>query len=235
VRFLLIGGQACVFYGAAEFSRDTDIVILAEPANLKKLYSALKALDAEPIAVPPLSIKYLKKGHAAHFRCRHADAENIRIDIMSVLRGVASFSTLWRRRTTIHTRDSGQYDLLSLPDLVRAKKTQQDKDWPMLRRLLEAYYVQNQHAPSADQIRFLLTELRTPSLLIELSTAHPEISDSAGRRRPLLGHAKHGDSEALAVALVEEKHREREADRLYWLPLKKELEKLRHGRKAQGH
>ena len=37
VRFLLIGGQACVFYGAAEFSRDTDIVILAEPANLKKL------------------------------------------------------------------------------------------------------------------------------------------------------------------------------------------------------
>lgn len=26
VRFLLMGGQACVFYGAAEFSRDTDIV-----------------------------------------------------------------------------------------------------------------------------------------------------------------------------------------------------------------
>jgi hypothetical protein len=26
---LLMGGQACVFYGAAEFSRDTDFVILA--------------------------------------------------------------------------------------------------------------------------------------------------------------------------------------------------------------
>ena len=57
VRFLLMGGQACVFYGAAEFSRDTDIVILAETANLKKLSSALRSLDADPIAVPSLSIK----------------------------------------------------------------------------------------------------------------------------------------------------------------------------------
>ena len=31
VRYLLIGGQACVFYGGAEFSRDTDIAVLAEP------------------------------------------------------------------------------------------------------------------------------------------------------------------------------------------------------------
>ena len=28
VRYLLMGGQACVFYGAAEFSRDTDVVML---------------------------------------------------------------------------------------------------------------------------------------------------------------------------------------------------------------
>ena len=30
VRALLMGGQACVFYGAAEFSRDTDLLILAD-------------------------------------------------------------------------------------------------------------------------------------------------------------------------------------------------------------
>jgi len=29
-----MGGQACVFYGAAEFSRDTDLLILADAANL---------------------------------------------------------------------------------------------------------------------------------------------------------------------------------------------------------
>jgi hypothetical protein len=37
VRALLMGGQACVFYGAAEFSRDTDFAILAEAANLARL------------------------------------------------------------------------------------------------------------------------------------------------------------------------------------------------------
>ena len=34
VRYLLMGGQACIVYGAAEFSRDTEIAILAEPDNL---------------------------------------------------------------------------------------------------------------------------------------------------------------------------------------------------------
>ena len=32
-----MGGQACVFYGAAEFSRDTDLAILAEADNLDRL------------------------------------------------------------------------------------------------------------------------------------------------------------------------------------------------------
>lgn len=34
-----MGGQACVLYGAAEFSRDTDLAILASPANLARLRS----------------------------------------------------------------------------------------------------------------------------------------------------------------------------------------------------
>lgn len=34
VRCLLMGGQACVFYGAAELSRDSDFAILAEPDGL---------------------------------------------------------------------------------------------------------------------------------------------------------------------------------------------------------
>ena len=33
VRHLLMGGQACVFYGAAEFSQDCDIVIVADTVH----------------------------------------------------------------------------------------------------------------------------------------------------------------------------------------------------------
>ena len=42
VRSLLMGGQACVFYGAAEFSRDTDLALLASepPARIRRLMLA---------------------------------------------------------------------------------------------------------------------------------------------------------------------------------------------------
>ena len=50
VRYLLMGGQACVFYGAAEFSRDTDLLLLSDPPNLERLRQALRDLQAECIA-----------------------------------------------------------------------------------------------------------------------------------------------------------------------------------------
>ena len=86
VRFLLMGGQACVFYGAAEFSRDTDIVLLLDPDNLRRLGAALKDLDAECIAVPPFDPDYLRRGHAVHFRCRTPEASGIRLDVMAAMR-----------------------------------------------------------------------------------------------------------------------------------------------------
>ena len=127
VRALLMGGQACVFYGAAEFSRDTDFAILADAENLARLRGALADLQAELIAVPPFELKYLRRGHAIHFRCQHPEALGMRVDIMSKMRGVESFSKLWPRRTTIELPDGLKCDLLSLPDLVQAKKTQRDQ------------------------------------------------------------------------------------------------------------
>lgn len=137
-----MGGQACVFYGAAEFSRDTDLAILANSENLARLDNALEDLQAAVIALPPFEAKYLRKGHAVHFRCHHPDALGMRIDVMSKMRGVDSFPKLWTRRTTL-SMDDGKIELMSLPDLVQAKKTQRDKDWPMLRRLIEVNYFAN--------------------------------------------------------------------------------------------
>jgi hypothetical protein len=65
-----MGGQACVFYGAAEFSRDCDIVLVADDENLSFLNGALTELAAANIAVPLLEAKYLLQGHAVHFRCQ---------------------------------------------------------------------------------------------------------------------------------------------------------------------
>jgi hypothetical protein len=171
-----MGGQACVLYGATEFSRDCDIVILCDPQNLDRLRSALQELDARPIAVPVLSVENLQRGHAVHFRCHAAKTLGIRLDVMAVLRGVVQFDELWSRRTTIGVDGANQFNLMGLPDLVSAKKTQRDKDWPMIRRLVEAHYQQRKEIATDDHVRFWLRESRTPAILIELAKKHPTLA-----------------------------------------------------------
>ena len=229
VRALLMGGQACVFYGAAEFSRDTDFALQADAANLERLNAALRSLQASVIAVPPLSLAHLQRGHAVHFRCQHPEAAGLRVDVMARMRGVADFTELWERRTTLQGEDGTIYELLSLPDLVQAKKTQRDKDWPMIRRLIEADRVACQGKPSPTQARFWLREGRTTSLLVDLAREFPsEARALAAGARPLLNAALINDETELENALIAEEHAERAVDRAYWAPLKIELERMRH-------
>ncbi len=230
VQALLMGGQACVLYGAAEFSRDTDLAILADSPNLARLQAALEELEAEVIAVPPFDAVHLHSGLAVHFRCRHPEAAGLRVDVMSKMRGVEAFPKLWERRSTLELPDGVLCDLLALPDLVQAKKTQRDKDWPMIRRLIEAHHFGHRDAANEAQIAFWLLELRTPSLLIESAARWPEIAGNARAARRLLEHALAGDESSLATALEDEERAERLADQIYWQPLKRKLEGLRMGR-----
>ena len=228
VRALLMGGQACVFYGAAEFSRDTDFAILADTANLSRLRKALDELQAETIAVPPFALKHLRRGHAILFRCQHPEARRMRVDVMSRMRGVDAFKNLWRRRATLQIPGGEKCDLLSLPDLVQAKKTQRDKDWPMIRRLIEADYFEHQSQAKPARVRFWFEQLRTPELLLELARRHPALCRRLTARRPLLIHAQLGKMDDCVRALIDEEASERRRDAEYWLPLRRELEKLRH-------
>ena len=149
---------------------------------------------------------------------------------MTKLRGVDDFEKLWQRRNTISADDGIDYQVMSLPDLVKAKKTQRDKDWPMIRRLVEADYFAAPNQSLPDQLEFWLMELRTPELLIEVATAHSEIARELEKVRPLLGAATTGNEILLAEALAAEEREQREADKHYWQPLKAELEQLRRDR-----
>jgi hypothetical protein len=189
VQCLLMGGQACVFYGAAEFSRGSDFAILAESSNLARLQAALAELQAPVIAVPPFETAYLEKGHAIHFRCQHPECAGLRVDVMSKMRGVDPFEQLWERRTTLELADGSACNLLAVPDLVKAKKTQRDKDWPMIRRLIEAHHFEFREAVTPERLAFWLLELRTADLLIELAHKQPEQALRCVSERPLLQHA----------------------------------------------
>ncbi|OGC43546.1 hypothetical protein A2Y85_07595 [candidate division WOR-3 bacterium RBG_13_43_14] len=227
VKSLLIGGQACIIYGAAEFSRDTDFVILCETDNLTRLKQALKTLKARNIYVPPLSKAFLDKGHACHFRCYASAVKNLRIDIFSKMRGCSDFSTLWENRFTVKFPDRQKVEVIGLLDLVQGKKTQRDKDWVMLKRLVENdIYLTRK--PSSKKIRWWLTVCRNPDTLIRLVKRYRGYAKHAITARPLLKAALKNKTALLQKLLLQEEKKEREKDKKYWAPLRRELERLRH-------
>ena len=231
---LLMGGQACVLYGAAEYSRDLDLAVLATDDALPRLSDAMQALHATVIAVPPFEQQYLARGHAVHFsvpeHARTIAGTPLRVDIMSRMRGVASFGELWERRTTVTLPDDAQsttvvVELMALEDLVHAKKTQRDKDWPMLRRLVDASYDSaRDFDASPDQVEFWLSELRSPEFLSEAVRRFP-IQAAGSSRQAVVASVTDGD---IASALATEQAQEMAIDRAYWAPLRRELESLRH-------
>lgn len=230
VKCLLIGGQACIIYGAAEFSRDSDFVLLSTPGNLECLQAALDALKAKLIYVPPLKKSYLERGHACHFRCGATDVKGLRIDVISKLRGCAPFEKLWERKNTILLKNGSVIDVIGLRDLVQSKKTQRDKDWFMLKRLVESDIILNKDKPSENRVRWWFRECRDVGILIELAKKYPKLAKACTADRPLLSLAIISDTKKLALRLRNEEMSERQKDVEYWAPLKRELETLRSKR-----
>jgi hypothetical protein len=228
VKYLLMGGQACILYGAAEFTRDTDFCVLCDEKNLERIKAALGDLKAKQVFFPPCEIEYLQKGHACHFECGTRDTAGFRIDIMSKMRGCPDFTELWLQRSAIRI-DGFSVPVMGLRNLVSAKKTQRDKDWPMIRRLIENDYY-SKKSPNSSDIRWWIFECRTPEILMKLSEKYASQYRKMTSKRPLLKFASEKNVAALEKALMEEELKERRKDRTYWTPMKKELERMRHAK-----
>ena len=151
---------------------------------------------------------------------------------MARLRGASDFAELYERRTTIESAE-GSVDLLGLEDLVAAKKTQRDKDWPMVRRLVEQNYFEKMSEPSEVNIEFWLRELRTPELLVEVSARWPAEAAKCAASRRAVEAAIGGDVALTGACLEEEEKQERARDRAYWEPLRRQLEQLRRRKRTQ--
>jgi hypothetical protein len=234
VQYLLMGGQACILYGGAEFSRDTDLAIVAETANLGNVTAALLSLRATIVAVPPYDVRYLEAGHAIRFIC--AAAENARVDLMARMRNVAPFRECWTRRSTVELSSVGEVNVMGLADLVACKKTQREKDWPMITRLVDVNYASSLDGDleaTPERCQFWLRELRTTEFLIDCVRRYPVAAQEVARMRGATAAAVqsvvHGaPTEPIEEELDSERRHERRADAAYWAPLMRELEALRH-------
>lgn len=202
-----MGGQACVLYGAAEFSRDCDLVMASDGENLGRLRLVLKDLEARPIAMPPFERALLEEGHVVHFRCEHPEARNIRLNAMSRLRGCDEFEDLWERRTTIEVAEGESLEALGIEDLVRAKKTHRDEDRPMIARLVESHYVQFRGAPNPERVRFWLRESLVPETIIAVVAEYPDLARAMKPRRDAVEEAFSASRTAIRRALDAERGR----------------------------
>lgn len=229
-----MGGQACVLYGAAQVSKDVDLILLADDHNFGRLTAALEALRARRIAVPRFDPELLDRGHAVHFRCAAPGVEDLRVDLLTRLRELPTFTVLWERRAVFEDRDGTTFHVLSIPDLVQAKKTQRSKDWPVIELLVAIHYRENQSNPRPDRVRFWLQEARSAELLQELVRRFVEVATAVRPIRPLLAHASAGDLDALRSALDAEVRAEQAKDRAYWEPLRRELEAFRREELRRG-
>ena len=75
-------------------------------------------------------------------------------------------------------------------------KTQRDKDWPMIRRLVEVDYHCRSRRPPQQQVQFWLREARTAALLMELSRSYPALARKTASLRPALHEALEGGARA---------------------------------------
>lgn len=98
----------------------------------------------------------------------------------------------------------------------------------MIRRLIEADVARAPSRIPAARCRFWLQECRSYELLRDLARRYPELARRA--RRPALCAAITGDPERTAALLRKEEDRVRQQDRLYWAPLRSELERWRQSR-----
>jgi len=146
---------------------------------------------------------------------------------MTRLRDLPDFETLWSRRTTIRGEGEEMFELMAVEDLVQAKKTQREKDWPVITALVEGHYKSLHQEPTPERIRFWIKESRTPERLADLIEHFPNETEGLLDERPLLRLVIEGKADELRSALDAEMRAVQAKDREYWAPLKAEIEEFR--------
>ncbi len=135
VRYLLIGGQAAILYGAAQFTQDMDLWIAPTRANTLAFLRAIARLDARVHRLtPPPTLRWIRQGHGFHFLLPQAGRIDGYLDVMGCPPRVGTYSAA-ARRSSIMESHFGQVRVVGIPDLVELKKTNRPGDYEVISAL----------------------------------------------------------------------------------------------------
>ena len=186
VRYRIIGGQASIQYGFAEFTKDFDIGI--ELSGVDRVASALDQIFTEDTQIfyrfglgAPLDARWAAHGWTSHFEIFNAD-QRARLDI---------FPALPRLPIGLAFSEG----CLDLHVLAETKKTQRVKDWEVVRSAAM------QLIDSGEPVGFL--HLFDADLLIKLNSRGVRPSSAVVKLRPSLTQIEESSSHLEAALTVE--------------------------------
>lgn len=142
VEFVVIGGLAVAAHGYVRATKDLDIVPRPTTDNRRRLYAALRSLDAEPLELGdlapeglpvPFSPEGLDQGGNWALRTRQG-----RVDVMQWVAAVDSYDELHERALVLHLPQVGDTRFAGFEDLVAMKQAAaRPEDQTDLERLRE--------------------------------------------------------------------------------------------------
>jgi hypothetical protein len=190
---VLGSGQAVVYYRLALASKDGDWIVREDAAACARVLDVLGRRDARYRLSAPLDVRWLGGGWSSHFEFLLEERLRVRCDFFS------RPPRLTRAEVeAAFQQGAGPLKVLGVEPLIRLKRTQRAKDYPIIAELARLL------APERE------LELTTdPDRIVELAR-----SVTAPSERPCVAAARHGDAEAVELALLREMRRQREEDRL---------------------
>ena len=230
VHYLLISGQACVLYGASQFTEDIDLWVRPSAADLGGLLAALARARAVVHKLTPRpTLSLLRRGHGFHFLI----PPDTYVDVMGRPPRVGPFSRAWSRARPMET-DWGRLLVASPEDLVLLKRTNRPSDYEAISNLVR---MRTEEAPGDPKVaRWGLRNTFDVDDLIALARStggRPKMLPKRPALKALLpvgpgkdrvsAEMRRRASRLLALEAAEIQER----GRRYWLPILRELRLLR--------
>lgn len=189
VRAIVSSGQAVVLHRLAVMSKDGDWIIREEGETTAHILSVLASHGARYRFGAPLDCRWLKEGWSSHFEF-FRDGLRIRTDFVSRPPRInrEALDRLWK------THESQPVPFVGLRDLAELKKTNREKDYPVIGEL----------ARLMGKLEERLLYSRSARDLIALAAQYPGEIGPLKRQRPLLAVLSRGE-DAVEKALDEER------------------------------
>jgi len=174
IRFFITSGQACVHFGIQQTTKDSDWII--EPDDLATLRTMLVEADSSgnmrvsyrAICGAPLDETFLANGWTSHLGITDADSNEHHLDFF----GKAP-------RASELERDATEPDFASRQVVAQMKKTDREKDWPIV-------FALGRQAVASGDVRGILHGQDAGWLVATWNDIPADERGELIRRRPLL-------------------------------------------------